>query len=170
MRDTIIHENNLIEILSSERAVLSSARLERFNPLHVHGRERSRERSAIGNRLIGIIRQYWQFVAPISQFPFATRRAKFYVSFFRWGRLATFRCRQSYRVFALFVNRSHFIFTRAPNKLLFRRGRFKTFLISLHLSIYISSFYLSSGIINSVLDNLLRGNIFTIINDSINYH
>lgn len=71
--------NNLIEIFSSKRF---SPLHVRFNPLHAHGRERSRERSAIGNRLIGIIRQYWQFVAPISRFPFATRRAKFYVSFF----------------------------------------------------------------------------------------
>lgn len=75
----IRERNNLIEIFSSKRF---SPLHVRFNPLHAHGRERSRERSAIGNRLIGIIRQYWQFVAPISRFPFATRRAKFNVSSF----------------------------------------------------------------------------------------
>lgn len=96
-----------------------------YNPLH--DRERRRERSAIGNRLIGIIRQYWQFVTPIFQFPFATRRAKFRVNFFRWHRVATFR--QSYRTY---IRAFCFAVNLFPQQLFptncFFATRYKTFL------------------------------------------
>lgn len=110
-------------------------------------RTRGREWSAIGNRLIGIIRQYWQFVAPISRFPVCHSRLSckilrqlFFVDV--ESRAATFRflgAIVSVYISALFVSTTVIanLFLRQflSDKLRFRRKTSECFLTVININI-----------------------------------